>query len=172
MTLNAPTDLLSEWVRCRARSQRWIEEVLLLRREMASLMEHMENQAVVWEKRAAYSKEELTFGHESLPESVKRTLTRTYANDMVVRQGLESYALKQAHICREQGKRAAGMFKDVMREADVFIETHSVEGWELSATTPARALEDEPGWVIPLEDDAADGTTEVGHDRLGTLCSR
>ncbi|KZV59244.1 hypothetical protein PENSPDRAFT_566485, partial [Peniophora sp. CONT] len=44
-------DLILEWVKCRARSQRWIEEVLFIHREMASVLQHLDNRARIWEKR-------------------------------------------------------------------------------------------------------------------------
>lgn len=128
---------------------------------MVSVLQHLDNQTRIWEARAIYAKKDLAFGHDSLPDSVKNALNRTYQNDVVVRQGLESYAYKQAHIRREQRRCAAALFGDVMHAADIFLETHSVEGWELSTTTPARALEDEPDWVLPEQLETGEASPKV-----------
>ena len=119
-----------EWCKARARAQRWFEEVVTLWREMDSFLQSCEKDAMEWDARAVRAQGALWF--DSTPtteESVTHALAG-YMNDRILAAGLQAYALKQSHMLRERGKRASTRFAVFEKDVELFLKTHSEDGWQ------------------------------------------
>ena len=119
-----------KWCKARARAQRWFEEVVTLWCEMDSFVEACEKDAVAWEERAARAQGELWFGKTPTTEESVRPALIAYNRDVTLAAGLRAYALKQAHIRRERGKRARARFEPFEKDVMLFLSTHSEDGWQ------------------------------------------
>lgn len=91
--------LRSEWAKSRARCNRATEEVRLLREEMRRLVEFLNWKARWWTERQ----------------------TLRSANDKALREGITSYAIKQARVQRELGALAQNLFKIPLEEIDTAL---------------------------------------------------
>ena len=95
-------DLRVEWLRCRARAARWIEEIQLVEEEMRRAIEFCRWQASEWERQA----------HRRAP-----SLT-----DQHVIEGIVAYAFEQAADEREREKQWTEHWSAIRQRAKVVLD--------------------------------------------------
>ena len=119
-----------EWCKARARAQRWVEEVITLWREMQSVLQACEEDAMEWDRRATKAEGSGWFGLTATAEASTRDALTEYEKGSTLFAGLRAYALKQAHVRRERGRRARAQFDPFAKESEIFMRTHSEHGWQ------------------------------------------
>lgn len=114
-----------EWCKARARAQRWVEQVRLLKLEMECLIASDLKTASEWERRAAAPLEMRRC--KGLPEGAVDPLAK-YDNDEVLAAGLCAYAHKQANYHRERAKVNERLQAQQRAEVERFLAHHTLDG--------------------------------------------
>lgn len=103
MVLNGRLGVRVEWLKARARAQRWEEEVRLLREEMRRTLASFSWQAKWWDTKALYD-----------------------VPDIVLAEGLHAYALEHADMFRALEVVFQARWTAVRERADTFLSRDSV----------------------------------------------
>lgn len=93
-----------EWCKARARAQHWVEEVVMLWRELQSFTQACEDGTLEWDLRAAKAEGSLWF--DLIASSNPRVALADYSDDPTLATGLEAYALRQVHARRKRRCKA------------------------------------------------------------------
>ncbi|VDC00058.1 unnamed protein product [Peniophora sp. CBMAI 1063] len=106
-TLELNDDMRVEFLRCRARAMRWVEEIYHLCYEMVRTPEFTMNKAEWWARKATLE----------MP-----------GVDGFVRDGMRAYARKQSTMFMRQSDSLKEKFAEPLTEAAQFIKTHGLDG--------------------------------------------
>lgn len=153
--LNALAALRVEWAKSRARSQRWQEEVALVKEEMRRVIESLHYKAQVWVKRGMVPRNNVD--------------TRTY-------EGIRAYALSQAELQTDLAAKFISMWADIREDqaADQMLTDASLLA-RLSGNDPYANCK--LGQVVEMQEvedsedelqGAAAGSEEEEHEEIDT----
>ncbi|VDC05902.1 unnamed protein product [Peniophora sp. CBMAI 1063] len=101
-------DLRVEFVKCRARAMRWVEEIFHLAYEMVRVPAFCEARSRWWSSRASVK----------LDETVEKELM----------DGVHAYARQQSTMFRRQGKGMRSRFEGSLEKAARFVRYHGLDG--------------------------------------------
>lgn len=100
-------DLRVEFMKCRARAMRWVEEVYQLAYEMVRVPIFCTSRSTWWQDRAGCPRPEL---------------------DAVTRDGVRAYAKGQASMFRRHARGFEEQFAEPLKKAAEFARLHGLDG--------------------------------------------